>query len=143
RWVNQPNNAQHDSTHGSPTPLWASPKLSNAPPSNTFSFTFKNPGSYPYFCQTHVLTHPDQTGTVNVVSMNLPPSVSIGRPTNNTPFFAPAQFTIMATASDLDGSVAQVEFFLDATSLGVRTATPYNNVVTNLAAGDYALTVVA
>jgi len=143
KWTNLPNNAFHDSTHRSPEPLWASPKLSNAPPNNTFSFTFNNAGSYPYFCATHVLSHPEQTGTVAVVSMNLPPSVSIDRPTNNTPFFAPARFTIVANASDLDGSVAQVEFFRDATSLGARTTTPYNNIVSNLAAGAYALIAVA
>lgn len=56
----------HDSR--SVTSLWASPNLGNG---GTFGFTFTNLGYYPYRCQQHALTAPQQTGTVSVVSISL------------------------------------------------------------------------
>src|ERR1051326_1605698 len=135
RWTNTVANP-HDSTHrntNGQAMLWASPKLSNNVPNNTFSFTFTTSGSYPYYCLTHVLTHPEQTGTVAVVTMNLPPSVNITLPTNGTRYFEPARFTIQVSASDLDGNVAQVELFSGSTSLGIRTNTPYSMSLSNVA----------
>ena len=131
----------HDSTQR--TNLWASPKLSSTSTTNSFSFTFTKAGFYPYFCFTHVLGHPEQTGNVTVVSMDLPPVVSISSPTNGAAFFAPVSFRLQASASDSDGSVAQVEFFEGATSLGIATTNPYSLNLSGLAAGNYAFTAVA
>jgi hypothetical protein len=69
--------------------------------------------------------------------------VGITSPTNSTLFVAPANFTIQAAASDSDGSVAQVEFFNGATSLGVDTTSPYTAAVNNLSGGTYSLSAVA
>jgi hypothetical protein len=77
-----------------------------------------------------------------VVSANVPPLVSITKPTNGATFFDPANFTIMATASDSDG-IAQVQFFRGTNSLGISTISPYSNNVTALTNGTYALTAVA
>jgi plastocyanin len=77
KWTNSDVNL-HDTRHTSATPLWASPQMSNSPPNNTFSFTFVNTGLYPYRCQTHLVTHPEQTGTVSVVT---PPVISFQTPT--------------------------------------------------------------
>ena len=146
KWTNTVANP-HDSTHKPPTgqtPLWTSGKLSNSPPNNTFSFTFNKSGLYPYFCRTHLLLHPEQTGTVTVVSANLPPSVSLFDPTNGATFFAPASFPLEANATDRDGNVAQVEFFLGGASLGVSTGgNPYTSQVTGFQQGTYAFTAVA
>jgi len=138
KWTNG-NATVHDTTQI--TNLWPQRKLTNSPP-GTFSFTFSNAGAYPYFCAIHSLGHKEQTGTVFVVSANVPPLVSITKPTNGATFFDPASFTIMATASDSDG-VAQVQFFRGTNSLGISTISPYSNNVTALTNGTYALTAVA
>ncbi len=44
-------------------------------------------------------------------SGNVPPTVSLTSPTNNSSFSAPTNITINATASDSDGTVTQVQFF--------------------------------
>jgi len=138
KWTNG-NVTVHDTTQR--TNLWPQRKLTNSPP-GTFSFTFSNAGTYPYFCLTHSLSHLEQTGNVFVVSANVPPLVSITNPTNEANFFDPASFTIMATASDSDG-IAQVQFFRGTNSLGTSTVSPYTNNVTALTNGTYALTAVA
>jgi chitinase len=74
---------------------------------------------------------------------NTPPTVSITAPTANASFTAPASITLQATASDADGTVAKVEFFNGATSLGSVTAAPYSITWSNVAAGTYSLTAIA
>ncbi|MFZ6012436.1 MAG: Ig-like domain-containing protein, partial [Bacteroidota bacterium] len=69
-----------------------------------------------------------------------PPAVSITSPSNNTSFNAPANITINATASDVDGTVSKVEFFNGATKLGEDTTSPYSFVWSNVASGSYTLT---
>jgi alpha-tubulin suppressor-like RCC1 family protein len=73
-------------------------------------------------------------------STNSAPAVTVTEPTNNAVFGAPADITITATASDADGSVAQVEFFQGVASLGVRTSSPYTLVWSNVSAGTYVVT---
>ncbi len=69
----------HDSTSTNASFPWASGPLNNT--TRTFSLTFTNAGTFPYMCITHVLAfnpanrHPEQTGTVSVVNVSLPPPV--------------------------------------------------------------------
>jgi hypothetical protein len=74
---------------------------------------------------------------------NLPPTITIDSPTNGAVLTAPATFTLQASATDIDGGIAQVEFFKANTSLGVDTTSPYSTVVSNLAAGSYTFFAVA
>jgi hypothetical protein len=53
---------------------------------------------------------------------------------------APAVIQLVATASDGDGAVAQVEFFNGATSLGKATQAPYFVNWANVGAGTYSVT---
>jgi chitinase len=53
------------------------------------------------------------------------PLVALTSPTNNEAFLAPSRLTLAASASDLDGSVARVEFFGDGSKLGEATNSPY------------------
>ena len=71
------------------------------------------------------------------------PTVTITNPVNNAVFAAPANVTIGATATVSSGSVTNVEFFGNSTSLGSVQASPFNLTTGNLAAGNYALTAVA
>ena len=142
-WTNTEVNA-HDSTHrpDSGSALWASPLISSLTPNDSFSYTFTKPGLYRYICRTHYYRgHPEEHGLVVVT--NLPPSVVITSPTNGAFFFAPADLTIAATASDADGRVVAVELFLNAVSLGIVTNSPSTNQVLGLGGGDYGLWAVA
>ncbi|MEO6277431.1 Ig-like domain-containing protein [Roseateles sp.] len=57
---------------------------------------------------------------------NVAPTVALTSPTASGTYSAGAAVTLSATASDSDGSIAKVEFFDGATSLGVTTAAPYS-----------------
>ena len=63
--------------------------------------------------------------TMNVVGNN-PPSVSITSPLSSAAFIAPAVVTIDATAVDNDGTIAQVEFFVNNVSVGIDVISPYS-----------------
>jgi hypothetical protein len=71
------------------------------------------------------------------------PAVAITNPTNNASLFAPASVTIMATASDADGTVTNVEFFVDGVKIGQTNNTPYDFVWNSPAIGPHVITVTA
>ena len=81
--------------------------------------------------------------SITVNPANVSPSVTIISPTIGAVLIAPATFTVQATASDSDGSVAQVEFFNETISLGIDSTSPYSASANNLAAGPYTLSAVA
>jgi hypothetical protein len=74
---------------------------------------------------------------------NQPPTVAILTPTNGAGFITPGNVTLTAAASDVDGQVAQVEFFAGTNSLGVVAQSPFVLVLTNPPPGIYSLTAVA
>jgi endoglucanase len=74
---------------------------------------------------------------------NNPPTVSIISPENGATFTAPANITIDATASDIDGTVSKVDFYQGSTLLGTDTTSPYSCTWSNVADGNYSLTAVA
>jgi chitodextrinase len=74
---------------------------------------------------------------------NIPPNVAITNPTNGSTFSDPANFNITASASDVDGNVAQVEFFSGATSLGVVSGSGPYSVNYTPGVGTYNLTAIA
>src|ERR1019366_6528325 len=78
------------------------------------------------------------------LTINHPPTVSILSPTNGAIFISPADFTVLADAEDVDGTVTNVEFFLWATNkLGEVTNEPYFTILTNVLTGTYLFTAVA
>ncbi|MCB9290593.1 MAG: metallophosphoesterase [Lewinellaceae bacterium] len=54
-----------------------------------------------------------------------PPSVSVTAPLNGANFTSPQAITITADASDSDGTVSQVEFFVNNASVGIDGQAPY------------------
>jgi hypothetical protein len=80
------------------------------------------------------------TGEITVRAANQPPIVNLTNPPSGSAFSAPADITLQASASDPDGSVANVQFFSGTTLLGTDTTSPYSFTVTNLAAGNYNFT---
>jgi parallel beta-helix repeat protein len=82
------------------------------------------------------------SGVVNVI-VDIPPVVTLTNPANNTLFVAGSNIVLGATATDVDGTVKQVQFFGGTTSLGIDTNAPYSVTWSNAPAGTYALTAVA
>ena len=74
------------------------------------------------------------------VKANVPPSVSITAPANNSGYTAPATINLAATATDTDGTIAKVEFYQGATRLATVTTAPYTYTWSNVAGATYALT---
>src|ERR1700745_11454 len=96
-WVGSPHTTTSD------TGLWDSGVFGAG---HTFTRAFTSAGSFPFHCTVH----PFMTGTINVQSADVPPTVMISNPTNGSVFAAPATLTLTATASDSDGSVTNVQF---------------------------------
>ncbi len=76
---------------------------------------------------------------VNVI-VNAPPTVSLTGPAANQVYIAPASVTLVANATDSDGTVAKVEFYQGNALIGTATAAPYSITWANAPAGTYAIT---
>jgi len=116
---------------------------------NSYSATLTNAtaGTYPL---TAVATDSDGvTATSSPVSVtvntpnNQAPTVSLTSPAAGATFTAPASVAISASASDADGTVAQVDFYQGSTLIGSDTSSPYGYNWANVAAGSYQLTAIA
>ena len=78
--------------------------------------------------------------TAGISPTNLPPAVSLSSPAGGATFTAPASIAMTATASDPDGTVARVDFFVGTTLLGSATSAPFTFTWSNAPAGNYNLT---
>ncbi|MGB2717933.1 MAG: Ig-like domain-containing protein [Vicinamibacterales bacterium] len=76
-------------------------------------------------------------------STNQSPTVMLTAPASGTTYTAPATVLLSATASDPDGAIAKVEFFVNGQSIGSDTESPYDATWNNTAEGSYNLTAVA
>ncbi|MCB0581040.1 MAG: metallophosphoesterase, partial [Phaeodactylibacter sp.] len=85
----------------------------------------------------------DYLTIVKQVASGMPPSVSITAPADGTHYLAPQSINITANASDSDGSVTQVEFFVNNMSIGVDNQAPWSVNYWLPAEGNYNLTAVA
>ncbi len=103
-------------------------------------------GSYSYFARAtdnSGATTDSAAVTVTVSNPNQPPTVTLTAPADGTPFTAPASFTVSATASDSDGTIARVDFYRNGTLFATATAAPYQVTAGPLAAGSYAFSATA
>lgn len=138
-WIDQ--QGMHDTVSGVsgvPSGVWRSPLMQ---PPQTFSFTFNSPGTFPYYCTPHWPL--GMSGSIQVIAANSPPNVSIISPPSGANFSAPADITIEANASDPDGAVTQVQFFMNGAPIGTDSAPPYAATVNNLGPGNYTFTATA
>jgi RHS repeat-associated protein len=83
------------------------------------------------------------TSTAVTIRVNTAPTVSITSPTSGATSAAPANITLAATASDLDGTIASVAFYYGTTLIATRTTPPYTFTWTGVPQGSYSLTAVA
>jgi len=77
------------------------------------------------------------------VGCNKMPLVSITSPLNNSIFITPATITINVNASDADGTISKVEFYNGNILMGSDVSSPYSYSWTNVAAGNYTISVKA
>ena len=68
------------------------------------------------------------------------PNIAISTPANNSTVLSGTNLTVSANASDSDGSVTNVEFYLDGFRVFTDTTAPYSFVWSNAPLGDYTLT---
>jgi unsaturated rhamnogalacturonyl hydrolase len=83
----------------------------------------------------------DQTGANT--NINIPPVVNIISPADSASFWTASNFTISATAYDLDGVVDQVAFYEGDTLLFTDYKAPYEFTWENVPNGNYTITAVA
>jgi hypothetical protein len=68
------------------------------------------------------------------------PTISITNPANNKLFAAPATVSVGVSASDSDGTVSEVRLLTNGVAAATNTVSPFGFTLSNLAAGNYALT---
>lgn len=84
-----------------------------------------------------------QSEPVNITvggSGNTPPSVSLTSPTSGAVFEAHADIPVSADASDVDGTIAKVDFFAGAIFIGTDTTAPYSVQWPDVGSGTYNVT---
>lgn len=74
---------------------------------------------------------------------NAAPTVAIAYPVDGATLVAKKPIVITATASDSDGTVQRVGFFVDGTSIGVDTSAPYAVPWTPIGVGSHVIKAVA
>lgn len=68
-------------------------------------------------------------------NINISPTVSIDNPTNGDVFVTGDIIAISASANDADGSITQVEFFVNGSSIGTDVSAPYTFNWTSIVGG--------
>jgi RHS repeat-associated protein len=115
-----------------------------------YNFSWVNPAAGSYTITAVATDGFGATTTSNARSITVsntanPPTVSLTAPANAAIYVAPSSITVSASAvaGDTNLSIAQVQFFANGTSIGVKTAAPYSVAWTSPAPGTYSLTAVA
>lgn len=78
--------------------------------------------------------------TIDTGAPNTPPVATLTSPANGSTFDAGDVVTLAATASDSDGFVAKVRFFVDGGFIGEDTTAPYAVDWTDIPGGSHTLT---
>ena len=71
---------------------------------------------------------------------NVPPTINLTAPTNNDTAFSNSPILFSAEANDIDGSVAQVDFFVNGALFNTVSSSPYTITWTTTASGTYVIT---
>jgi hypothetical protein len=79
------------------------------------------------------------TINVSAPAVNILPVVAITSPADATVYIAPATINITATATDADGTIANVKFYNGSTLLGTDTSSPFTGSAAAVPAGTYAI----
>ncbi len=77
------------------------------------------------------------------VAANLPPTVTLTAPPDQSQWTSPADIQLRADATDPESALSQVEFFANGTRLAQDTTEPYEHLWSGVPAGTYDLRAVA
>jgi hypothetical protein len=115
--------------------------LSGAAPNVTYTPAngYSGPDSFTF--QASDSKGGSDTGLISLTvgpAPNTPPNVSLAAPAGG-PFTAPASLTLVATATDSNGSIDHVEFLVNGLSIGSSTSatTTFSKAWNNVSAGVY------
>jgi hypothetical protein len=86
---------------------------------------------------------PSNGSVITIASVGVAPSIELTTPVAEEYYSTPQQITLSANASDVDGSVAQVEFFVEGVSVGSSFYFPYSVNWNIPATGTYNIHAVA
>jgi len=89
------------------------------------------------------LTGSSRPASLTVRQPNLPPVVSVVSPVSGAVLGLNSPVTLTATASDADGAVSRVDFYVSGTPVGTVLQPPYSASWTPTAPGSYSVTAVA
>lgn len=140
---------------GAPTPDYIIPTNFLFSGGGTISFWGANSGPYTALPTDGVMSRTWGDGNANntpqnfagqigfVVPPSVPPSISITNPPDNSLFAAPATVPVGVSASDSDGSVANVRLLTNGVAAATNAAAPFGFTLANLPAGNYTLRAVA
>jgi Bacterial Ig domain len=108
-----------------------------------YSFIWNNVPVGSYSLTAKATDNASETATSTVVNItvnpNTPPAVTLTSPLNGSSLSVPADVTIAASASDSDGTLSKVEFFINGTLFGTDTTAPYS-IKWHAPAGNHVLT---
>ncbi len=76
----------------------------------------------------------------SAVTPNRSPTITFTAPSDQSSFVAPAAFTLRASATDADGTIARVEFFQGAVKLSEDTIAPFEHALSGVAVGTHVFT---
>lgn len=110
-----------------------------------FSFAWTNPppGTYPITAVARDNWGATLSSEPVTVTLNLRPSAQITAPETGTKLFAPAIVSVSASANDPDGTVSQVQCFLNSSLTGSDASAPYEFTLSNLLLGTNFISLVA
>ncbi len=127
-------------------PLSYSWTINGSSASNAVSFnhTFNEVGTYTVILTVEANGKSSSTTlSIEAYDSIVPPTVSITQPGNGTTTMLNESLTITAEASDIDGTVSQVEFFAGTTSIGVDISAPFSVAYTPSSLGTVIFTATA
>jgi len=109
----------------------------------TSNISFSNPGTYSIIARAYDnlgISTTSAPSTVNIYAAaagNAAPATSLTSPLSGASYLPPATIPITATASDPDGSINRVEFYINNNLLNIMPTAPYTFGLGGVAAGSY------
>lgn len=79
----------------------------------------------------------------STVQPNVPPTMNISSPANNSSYPAPATISIDVNATDSDGNIDKVEFYQDGNLIGTDFSAPYSFSMNFNNVGNYSVKAIA
>ena len=104
---------------------------------------YSGPDSFTYVANDKKTVSLRATVSLMVVPVNSPPTVSIVSPQNGAALLDPAAISVMAGASDPNGTVTNVQFLVNGAAVANVASAPFYFTTSNPAPGNYRFVAIA